>query len=222
MSNEEAIRLMKKQKFKEASQLLTQVIENNPQDPIGYINYGNLLIHKKEYDQVERLFAKAIELDPKAATAYYGLGNLYYEQKDFEKSVDKYQTAIKLGLNHSDAYYMLGMSLVNSNFHMHAIPYLLRATELDKDDDDEKLFQYGLALAKSEFLSEAEDAFHHVLKMNEQHSDAYYNLGIISLYHDELADALEQFSAALRIQPNHMLAANGKSKVKKLLYQQKN
>ena len=49
--------------------------------PVGYINFGNLLMHMKDFEHAERFFNRAIELDANAATAYYGLGNLYLNNR---------------------------------------------------------------------------------------------------------------------------------------------
>lgn len=221
MSNQEAIHLMKEKKYEQAVQTLTGVIEKNPQDPIGYINFGNLLIHMNDLNRALVFFEKAIELDPQSATAYYGLGNLYYEQKNYEQAIENFQEAIALGLDISDVYFMLGMSLANRNHQMLAIPYLLRAIELDPNDE-EKLFQYGLSLAKAEYLNDAKEIFEQVIALNNKHSDAHYNLGILSLYHDKHSDALAHFKTALQFEPHHILAANGKTQVEKMLSKKKN
>ena len=83
--NREAIRMMQEKKYEEAAKLFNEIIEENPNDPLGYINFGNLLVELQENERAERFFLKAIELDENAATAYYGLGNLYFEQNQFEQ-----------------------------------------------------------------------------------------------------------------------------------------
>lgn len=72
------------------------------------------------------------------------------------------------------------------------------------------MFQYGLALAQSELLSDAKKVFETVLELNESHSDALYNLGVISLFEEDVTSALAYFDEALKYNPNHVLAANGK------------
>lgn len=49
--------------------------------------------------------------------------------------------------------------------------------------------------------------------MNDKHSDAYYNLGVIALYEEDLSGALDHFEKALEIQPEHVLAANAKKQI---------
>lgn len=212
---EQAIELMKQQEYEHAAELLNKIIEDHPHDPLGYINFGNLLLHMNDLDRAASFFYKAIELDDQVPTAFYGLGNLFYEKKDYPKAQQYFQQAIDLRLEVGDVFYMLGMSMIHQEFKTLAIPYLQRAAEIDPDDD--KVFQYGLTLAELNYLSEAEKVFKRVLKINQQHSDAYYNLGVLALFNENAIQALEHFNEALHHQPDHLLAANGKSKVEELL-----
>lgn len=116
---------------------------------------------------------------------------------------------------------MLGLSFMNQEQFKLSLPYLLRASELNHEDDD-ILFQYGLALAQSNILNDAKQVFLDVLKLNPNHSDAYYNLGVIELFNENMEDALNCFNKALGIQPDHLLAANGKKNVESLLKENSN
>lgn len=198
---------MKAQKYDEAARILNEFVEEHPTDPIGYVNFGNLLMHMQEYDRAARFFEKAIELDEMTATAYYGLGNVYFEQEDFKKAQHEYQRAITNQLQVSDVYFMLGLSFQYQDANALSLPYLLRAVELDPDE--EKEFQFGLALAQEELLEEAFEMFTKVLERNPEHSDAHYNLGVIALYNQDMETSMYHFEEALEYQPDHALAANG-------------
>lgn len=204
-----AVALMKEHKYEEAARLFNDYIEENPADPLGFINFGNLLLHLGDMDHAKSFFEKALSLDEKSATAYYGLGNLYYELEDYPKSQQNFLHAIKNGLEEADVFFMLGMSHQNQQQFKLALPYLLRAKELSPEDE-EVLFQYGLALAQSELLGDAKEVFHTVLNINSKHCDALYNLGVISLFEEDVIKALEYFNQALENEPTHVLAANGK------------
>lgn len=213
---EQAIEWMKQQKYEQAAKLFNEIIEQHPEDPLGYINFGNLLMHVNDLDRAMSFFNKAIEIDRQVPAGYYGLGNLYYEQENYPKAQENFQQAIELGLDVGDVYYMLGMSMNQQNLKALAIPYLQRAAELD-DNDEAKLFQYGLTLAELNYLPEAKKVFEDVLQINQQHSDAHYNLGVLALYDENSTCALKHFTSALNHQPDHILAANGKEKVEALL-----
>lgn len=215
-NNRLAIEYIEKQDFKKAAELLDEAISKKPKDPLGYINFGNLLIHMNDYERGRRFFERAIELDGEAATAYYGLGNLYYQQESYEKAQKNYQKAIQLGLDDGDVYYMLGMTFKNNEQDLLGLPYFMRATELNPGDN-ESLFQYGLTLAQTNHLVEAQEVFEKILASDEKHADAHYNLGVIALIKDKAEEGLQHFEQALAIQPDHLLAKNGKREVLKAL-----
>ncbi|MDY0396832.1 tetratricopeptide repeat protein [Virgibacillus halophilus] len=134
-------------------------------------------------------------------------------RKKLKKS---FQKAIDLGLNEADVFYMLGMTFQKQSQYKLSLPYLQRASELD-EDDEEILFQYGLSLAQVDEINMAKAVFHQVIDLNDQHSDAHYNLGVIALYQEEPEVSLNHFNAALAAQPDHLLAVNGKKKVEEFL-----
>lgn len=45
--------------------------------------------------------------------------------------------------------------------------------------------------------------------MDEEHADAYYNLGVAYVFEDNNEKALALFKKATEIQPDHFLAGNG-------------
>lgn len=206
---------MRQQKFEEAAEIFDAYIEENPKEPVGYVNFGNLLMHTKEYDQAVVFYEKAIELDEKTGTAHYGIGNVLFEQEKYPEAQIHYQNALKHKLDLSDVHFMLGLSLQYQELHKLALPYLLRAVELDADE--EKQFQYGLALANEQLLEEAKEMFEKVLERNKRHSDAHYNLGVIALYNQEMENSMYHFDEALAYQPDHLLAANGKKQLQSFL-----
>lgn len=196
-----------------AAKLLIEYIDEHPTDPIGYINFANLLATTNQMKEAERFFLKAIELDEGVATAYYGLGNLYFNHELYQEAEKMFQKCLKLGLEDADVFFMLGMTYVNRKDKLLALPFLQRASELDYKPTT--LFQYGLALAETNYLKEAKATFDAVLKVDEAHADALYNLGIIAVYNDEIANAVHYFEQVLQIQPEHLLAQQAKATMTK-------
>lgn len=108
--NEIGIKAFREKRYEEAAQAFTQAIEGQPNDAIGYVNFGTLLAAMGDIERAERFFQKAITVDEKAATAYYGLANLYYEAERYTEAAKLYQKSIDYGIEGADAYYMLAKS----------------------------------------------------------------------------------------------------------------
>lgn len=99
---EKGIEHMQANELEEAANTFNQYIEENPTDPVGFINFGNLLNHVGEYDKAQNFFNRAIEIDSKSGTAYYGLGVLHFEQKNYQQAAKEFQNAVRFGLDDAD------------------------------------------------------------------------------------------------------------------------
>jgi tetratricopeptide (TPR) repeat protein len=203
---------LKKGKFEEAAKSLEEMIKADPQNPVHYINFGNLLSAVHEHEKAILFFDKALSLDENAAAALYGAGIACYHLEQFSKAAKLFQEAIKGGLGDGDTYFMAGMSLVSLGENRLAFPYLLRTTELN-EKDDEALFQFGLCQGRIGNVKEALNTFKKVTEINQDHADAWYNLGVSYSFFDQDKEALDAFEKALAIQPQHYLAGNGKKNI---------
>lgn len=199
--------------YEAAAKLLVEYIDEEPADPLGFINLGNLLAATDQEVEAERLFLRAIELDDQVATAYYGLGNIYYNNGLYDQAEKMYQHCMKLGLDDADVFYMLGKTYVEREDTLLALPFLQRASELDKNPAT--MFSYGLALAQTNYLQEAKLVLEAVIDLDQDHADALYNLGIIAVHDDAFDNALSYFERVLKLQPEHTLAQEAKAKIMK-------
>jgi tetratricopeptide (TPR) repeat protein len=209
--NQQGIEFMQQGKYEEAAKVFNEAIEENPNEPVAYINFGNVLTAVGETDKAVKFYKKAIELDENAAAAYYSLGNLYYESDSkLVEAKDMFEKAIRLGLDNSDAYFMLGLTLMALDQPKLAMPYLQRTVELSPEDVDAR-FQYALCLANAELYDELINQLNMVVEQDPGHADAYYNLGVaFAGYREDAKAAMVYFDKALEAQPDHMLAAHGK------------
>jgi tetratricopeptide (TPR) repeat protein len=207
--NELGIQMMKEGKWEEAAKTFMEAIEASPEDPIAYINFGNVLSAVGDPEKALKFFQKAIELGGGGA-AYYSAGALLYENEQFDEAKTMFEQALKDGLENSDNFFMLGMCLSNLGNSRLALPYLQRSVELNQTDV-EAVFQYGLCLAKEGLLDEAVHQFEQCIKLEEDHADAYYNLGVAYAYKENREKALSMLDKAIEIQPDHKLAMNTKN-----------
>lgn len=201
---EKIVQLLKENKTETAVKLLVEVIDHEPDEPLHYVNLGTLLFQHHQHMEAEQLFLKAIELDENVATAYFGLANIYYEHNKLEQAEKALQKCISLQLEDSDVYYLLGMIYVKRKLPLFGLPYLQRATEINKDVRN--LFQYGLALAQTNHLNEAKNVLEETLQLDDQHEDALYNLAIIYIHQDQYEKGHELLLKVISLNPNHRLA----------------
>lgn len=207
--NQTGIEFMKEGKWEEAAKAFAEAIDEQPSDPVAYINFGNVLTAVGDTERAMNFYDKAITLDENATAAYYSKGGVYYDNQNFTEAKNMFELAMKKGLETGDNFFMLGMSLAQMGSSKLALPYLQRSTEL-LGNDAEAQFQYGLCLAREGFIDEAIIALEQAIKHEPEHADALYNLGVAYGYKENGEKALEMFNRALEVQPDHLLAGHGK------------
>lgn len=207
--NQTGIQYMQEGKWEEAAKSFAEAIEEHPEDPVAYINFGNVLTAVGDTERAMNFFDKAISLDENATAAYYSKGSVFYDNQSFDEARKMFELAMKKGLDNGDNFFMLGMSLAQLGSSKLALPYLQRSTEL-LEKDAEAHFQYGLCLAREAFIDEAIKALEQAISLDPEHADALYNLGVAYGYKENGDKALEMFNRALEIQPDHLLAGHGK------------
>lgn len=176
--NEIGIQAFQEKRYEDAAKAFTEAVENNPEDALGYVNFGNLLAAMNDVERAERFFQKAITIDKTVATAYYGLANLYYNVERYIEAAKLYQKAIDLGIQGADAYYMLAKSFERDEKQKLALPYMQRAAELAPYDLQIRL-SYGILLCSLEMFNVAKGELEFVLREDPNNADAHYNLGVL-------------------------------------------
>ncbi|SIT82741.1 tetratricopeptide repeat protein [Edaphobacillus lindanitolerans] len=207
--NAEGIEAIRNEDYETAVKAFSAAIEENPEDPIGYINFGNLLAtlgRPDEAEKAERFFQKALFLDPSSMTAVYGLAGLYYNAERYEEAAKLYERAVRGGIDGADAPYMLAKSLERSDNAKLALPYMQRAAELAPGDIQIRL-SYGILLASLEMFGPAADELRHVVGQDPENADAHYNLGVLyAVSTQQKEDALRHLERAFTIDPDHIQA----------------
>lgn len=200
----QVVQLIEENKIEEAVQLLVRAVEEEPANPLHYVNLGSVLFQHKQYEEATSFFLRALELDENMATAHFGLGSVHYELGRYKDAATALRACLALNMEEADVYYLLGMSYIQLKNPLLASPFLQRATEL-KDNVD-YLFQYGLALAQLEHYKEAERTFHRILQKDEHHVDTLYNLAIVHIHENRVEKGFELLKKVVKIESNHELA----------------
>ena len=201
--NEQGIAAFQEKRYEDAAQLFTQAIEAEPNNAIGYVNFGNLLAVLEDTERAERFFQKAISVDETAATAYYGLANLYYNAERFAEAVKLYELAVKHKIEGADVYYMMGKCFEKLENPKLALPYLQRAAELAPEDLQIRL-AYAIVLCALEMFDEGKKELDTIIEQDWNNADAHYNLGVLyAVSTENTEDAMYHLKQAFTLQPEY-------------------
>jgi predicted Zn finger-like uncharacterized protein len=90
---------------KAARQILSRLLENNPEDAVGLYLLGEtyMLDSPPSYEAAEESFNKAVELEHELTRAYWAMGGLYREQKQYQEAGEMYKQVLKHSPNRSEA-----------------------------------------------------------------------------------------------------------------------
>lgn len=201
--NEQGILAFQEKRYEDAAQFFTQAIEAEPENAIGYVNFGNLLAVLDDTERAERFFQKAIAVDETAATAYYGLANLYYNVERYAEAVKLYELAVQHKIEGADVYYMIGKCFEKLENPKLALPYLQRATELAPEDMQIRL-AYAIVLCALEMFAEGKKELDFIIEQDWNNADAHYNLGVLfAVSTENTEDAMYHLKQAFTLQPEY-------------------
>ncbi|MCS5500728.1 tetratricopeptide repeat protein [Lysinibacillus sp. A4] len=201
--NEQGIQAFQEKRYEDAAQLFTKAIEAEPENAIGYVNFGNLLAVLEDTERAERFFQKAITVDESAATAYYGLANLYYNAERYAEAVKLYEQALKHHIEGADVYYMMGKCFERLDNPKLALPYLQRAVEIAPEDTQIRL-AYAIVLCALEMFEEGKQELDLLVEQDWNNADAHYNLGVLyAVSTEQTEDAMYHLKQAFTLQPEY-------------------
>lgn len=201
--NEQGILAFQEKRYEDAAQFFTQAIEAEPENAIGYVNFGNLLAVLEDTERAERFFQKAITVDETVATAYYGLANLYYNVERYAEAVKLYELAVKHKIEGADVYYMMGKCFEKLENPKLALPYLQRAAELAPEDLQIRL-AYAIVLCALEMFDEGKKELDFIIEQDWNNADAHYNLGVLfAVSTENTEDAMYHLKQAFTLQPEY-------------------
>ncbi|NBK46636.1 tetratricopeptide repeat protein [Staphylococcus delphini] len=208
MELEQIHQLIQQGQFERALQESFNNIEAHPDEVENYINSGVLLAEAGEIDKAERFFQRALTIKPDNGVIYYNLANVYFNEDRFQEAVKLYQEALSHHVDHKDTHYMLGLSLIQLDAKKQALPYLMRAAELDAQFEDlEVQFQFALLMCELEMFDQAIPILNQILERDPQHADAQYNLTLaLYMLNENIDAAIQGFERAVQMDEEHLLS----------------
>ncbi len=151
----EGIKLLKEERFAEASVLFEDILTTEPLDDerVSELYSRTLVGHaskisSKEPEKAKALLLKAVKLVPGSAQGHYLLGRIYTYQKDFTSAMASYQAAVELDPQMPDAYFNLGYIYAIKKDYVKAQEMFSRVVDLSPPFLDEALYNLAIVQRK--------------------------------------------------------------------------
>ena len=200
----------------------TLYVSCTPKTAEGFVKRGYAYEEKGELDMAIADYTEAIRLNPNNAWTYSSRARIYREKGDLDKSIADYSKAIHGGIyveyrKRGDAYYEIGdynSAIADYEAYLQISP--------GSEAVEEKLKKAKYAKESAEF-QQAIAEYTETIRLNPKNADAYFKRGyqyymkipdttnlhdlqkaIISIFISrDLDQAIADFEAAVRINPNH-------------------
>jgi tetratricopeptide (TPR) repeat protein len=188
-------------KLDEASQELTALLKEDPQNVQGRYLLALIYTTKKDYDKASREYEKILtslaDADPQNVEIYGYLGQLYYSQKEYAKAISQFEKVLALDpLENADLIYLVGSLYLEVKNRPKALEFFDRALKVNPDHD-EALNSLGYLYAENDDrLDEALALVERAVKLAPKNGAYLDSLGWIYFKKGDSAKALEYLNKA--------------------------
>ncbi|XP_058118870.1 protein O-mannosyl-transferase TMTC4 [Anopheles ziemanni] len=181
---------------------LRKAIEIHEPFPAAWMNLGIVQAAQKNHAASLISYHRALELNPNYPNCLYNLGNLYIDMQNSSMALRYWREAIQQNPRHSRAWANI-LALYDNRGRTEDI---IRTSELALTflpNDTAILFIRANAFGKLGQYETAEGLYRQIIAARPDHAVYRANLGV--LYHrwgQRNSQAIEQYQAALRLNPN--------------------
>jgi len=190
--------------YEQAIDDCNQAIRLNPNHVNAYINRAFAQMELGEYQQAIDDCNQAIRLNPNAPNAYINRALAYNYLKNYEQAIDDCNQAIRLNPNHADAYINRAFAQMELGEYQQAIDDCKEAIRLNPNHVNA---HQHLTNAKNRLFEQQKvNAHQHLTNLTNAKKhlfEQYFNRGITLFNQEKYEQAIEQFTKALTLNPNH-------------------
>lgn len=147
-------------------------------------------------------FKSAILLEPKNPVLYSELGDLYILNSEFNEAVIAYREAISLKSGYFRAQLGLAKALALNNNPEEAISIFQQLAEMH--NRYEINYEFGRTLFSQARYEEAITQFKNVLKVEPNHANTLYSLGLALEETNKPFEAIDYFKKVLELNPDNL------------------
>ena len=168
--------------YPEAARVYSRALELAPRQPYLYLLLGNALRAAGDFDGAIIKYQQAAELDPKDPRGPYWIGYSYATRENYKEAEEPLKAALAIDQNYASALGQLGLVYYAEQRHTDAIPYLMRATELEKPGPKLATYRHvlGWSLYAEKRYTEAREQFAKALELDPKLQGAKDGLEMVA------------------------------------------
>ncbi len=191
-----------------------KAIELDPTYSQAYKNRGEAYENLGQLDRALEAYNEAVRIDPKYSRAYFNRGDIFWKKGDFDRAISEYTESIRLEPKYADAFNRRGIAHLRKGEYERAITDQTEAIRFNpkhaKAFNDRCLAATIVGRALQQALADCNES----LRLDGNDTDALASRGLTYLKLGQLADAIVDYDAALKVAPNHASSLYGRAVVK--------
>lgn len=194
------------EQYQKATSILKGLTASQSKKGENFFYLGNVYLKTNEIDSAKATFTNGTVADAKNPLNYVGLGNVELFANNVSGAKAMFDKAADLGKKDYNTFLQIGkayISVPNPNF-AEALPFLIKADELDVKDLDEEVFiAMGDYYALQKMNSQALQPYLRATMINDKNLRPTVQIGRMYTRAYNFADAENRIKTALETDPNY-------------------
>jgi tetratricopeptide (TPR) repeat protein len=190
----------------------SRAIEIDPKYIRAYFARGGAYEKKGQLDRAISDYTRVLEIDPKAIQIYPQRGVAYERKHDFDRAIADHSSWIRFNPDVAKGYVVRGNAYAGKGDRDAAIADYTRALGMERRTREDDFFAHyarGLAYRGSGKLELAIADFSKCMENDPKDALAVFNRGFTYEQKGEANRAINDYRAALRLNPNHKASREG-------------
>lgn len=211
--------LCKYKEYDKAYALYTEVLDLNPHNENienmvkAYNGRSNCRYNQRRYEEAIAECNAALSLDPHAATSHLYKASALFDLERYDESISSYEAGMFLGpAINLISYQKYAASLHRAGRYQDALDNFSQAIKLSNNNSTIRYNKASCHVALEQYTAAIKE-YEHVLKNDSAFADAdfYFDYGVALGRAGNTDNALQQFTKAVELDPNHMGARYNKA-----------
>ncbi len=196
--------------YKKAKQTFTSAIEEDPENPKGYIGLAKTYENLGSKNKVVENFEKAIQVAPDEKDVFVEFANSLTRIGEEQMAQDVYKKAYELDNKDVNLLEVLGDSYAKTSDYKKALEAY--ETLIQEKEDDNLFVKIGSMHKYLNDPQNAEEFYNKALVINPNNADAIFNLGLCAFDKDDFEKAKEYFQKTIDVNSHYSYAYWGLGK----------
>ena len=199
--------LLASNNLQEANEILSQLVELQPDDAEMWHYLGWTFSHLGDIQSAITHYQKAASIAPQSIGTHYDLAMVLGQYGDIKHALRHLKQVLDLDPNHIDARVKLSYIIYLGGDTAEAMSHLQKVKKINPEHLEMNLRLGTIYLAMNDF-AKARNCFKTVLRQNSDHEEAISQLASLYAYSGEAEKAYQMLAPLLRSRPVSISAAN--------------